>query len=68
VNRIKSRLSGWNSRFHSVFLSFGGRLVLLKFDLTSLLVYTLSFFKASSSIISSIKSLLNKFVWEGWGL
>ncbi|XP_024636621.2 uncharacterized protein [Medicago truncatula] len=42
VNRIKSRLSGWNSRF----LSFGGRLVLLKSVLTSLPVYALSFFKA----------------------
>ena len=38
VNRIKSRLSGWNSRF----LSFGGRLVLLKSVLTSLSVYALS--------------------------
>ncbi|XP_039688276.1 uncharacterized protein [Medicago truncatula] len=42
VNKIKSRLSGWNSRF----LSFGGRLVLLKAVLTSLPVYALSFFKA----------------------
>nr|ABD32615.1 RNA-directed DNA polymerase, putative [Medicago truncatula] len=44
VNRIKSRLSGWNSRF----LSFGGRLVLLKSVLTSLPVYAISFFKAPS--------------------
>ena len=42
VNRIKSRLSGWNNRF----LSFGGRLILLKSVLTSLSVYALSFFKA----------------------
>jgi len=32
VNRIKSRLSCWQSRY----LSFGGRLVLLKFVLTAL--------------------------------
>ncbi|KEH25616.1 hypothetical protein MTR_6g033030 [Medicago truncatula] len=38
---IKSRLSGFKSRF----LSFGGRLVLLKSVLTSLPVYALSFFK-----------------------
>ncbi|PNX81962.1 cytochrome p450, partial [Trifolium pratense] len=42
--RIKNRLSGWKSRF----LSFGGRLVLLKSVLTSLPVYALSFFKAPS--------------------
>ncbi|XP_024630905.2 uncharacterized protein [Medicago truncatula] len=46
VNRIKSRLSGWNSRF----LSFGGRLVLLKSVLTSLPVYALSFFKAPAVV------------------
>ncbi|GAU45521.1 hypothetical protein TSUD_186780 [Trifolium subterraneum] len=42
--RIKNRLSGWKSRF----LSFGGRLILLKSVLTSLPVYALSFFKAPS--------------------
>ncbi|GAU35790.1 hypothetical protein TSUD_56670 [Trifolium subterraneum] len=42
--RLKNRLSGWKSRF----LSFGGRLVLLKSVLTSLPVYALSFFKAPS--------------------
>ncbi|MCH79618.1 RNA-directed DNA polymerase (Reverse transcriptase), partial [Trifolium medium] len=44
VNRIRSRLTAWKSRF----LSFGGRLVLLKYVLTSLPVYALSFFKAPS--------------------
>ncbi|MCI45314.1 putative RNA-directed DNA polymerase, partial [Trifolium medium] len=44
VSRLKNRLSGWKSQF----LSFGGRLVLLKSVLTSLLVYALSFFKAPS--------------------
>ncbi|GAU27954.1 hypothetical protein TSUD_146720 [Trifolium subterraneum] len=44
LTHIQNRLSGWKSRF----LSFGGRLVLLKSMLTSLLVYALSFFKAPS--------------------
>jgi hypothetical protein len=61
VARIRNRLSGWKSRF----LSFGGRLVLLKSVLTSLPVYALSFFKAPSGTISSINSLLNKFFWGG---
>ncbi|CAJ2678808.1 unnamed protein product [Trifolium pratense] len=61
LTRIKNRLSGWKSRF----LSFGGRLVLLKSVLTSLPVYALSFFKAPSGIISSIESLFIKFFWGG---
>ena len=44
LRSIKSRLSGYNSRY----LSFGGRLVLLKSVLTSLPVYAVSFFKAPS--------------------
>jgi len=56
LSTIKSKLSGWQSRF----LSFGGRLVLLKYVLTSLPVYALSFFKAPSGIISSIESIFQK--------
>ncbi|MCH95507.1 LINE-1 reverse transcriptase like, partial [Trifolium medium] len=44
LTRIKSKLSGRKSRF----LSYGGRLILLKFVLTSLPVYAFSFFKAPS--------------------
>jgi len=61
LNTIKSRLSGWQS----CFLSFGGRLVLLKSVLTSLPVYALSFFKAPSGIISIIESIFNKKIWGG---
>jgi len=56
LHSIKSRLSGWKNRF----LSFGGRLILLKSVLTSLSVYALFFFKALSNIISSIESIFNK--------
>jgi len=38
IDRIKARLSKWNSRF----LSFEGRLILIKFVLSSLHVYALS--------------------------
>jgi hypothetical protein len=61
VHKIQSRLAGWKSRF----LSFGGRLVLLKFVLSSLPVYAISFFKAPSGIIFSIESLLTNFFWGG---
>jgi mannosylglycoprotein endo-beta-mannosidase len=50
VNRICFRLSGWKSRF----LSYGGRLVLLKVILTSLPVPSLYFFRAPSGIISFV--------------
>lgn len=61
LDTIKSRLSGWQSRF----LSFGGCLVLLKFVRTSLPIYALSFFKAPPDIISSIESIFFKKNWGG---
>ncbi|MCI24151.1 RNA-directed DNA polymerase (Reverse transcriptase), partial [Trifolium medium] len=44
VSRIRTRLTGWKSRF----LSYGGQLVLLKSVPTSLSVYAISFFNAPS--------------------
>jgi len=61
ITRLKSRLSGWKSKH----LSFGGRLILSKYVLSSMPVYALSLFKAPSGIISSIESILNKFFWGG---
>ena len=61
VDHIVARLSSWNNKF----LSFGGRLVLLKFVLSSLPVYFLSFFKAPAGIISSIESIFKRFFCEG---
>jgi len=61
VNSIISRLLSWKSKF----LSFGGRLILLKFVMSSLPIYFLSFFKAPTFIISSIKSLFKKIFWGG---
>jgi len=61
VDRIVFRLSSWNHKF----LSFSGRLVLLKSVLSSLPVNFLSFFKAPVGIISSIESVLIFFL-VGW--
>ena len=58
--RIKKRLSRWRSKF----LSFGGRLVLLKTIMFSLPVYALSFFKAPPGIISALESLFIKLFFE----
>jgi len=59
LSRLKNRLSGWKNRF----LSFGGRVVLLKSVLSYFPVYAFSFFKTPSGIISYIQSLLIKFFW-----
>ncbi|GAU16278.1 hypothetical protein TSUD_299100 [Trifolium subterraneum] len=61
----RNRLSGWKSRL----LSFGGRLVLLKSVLTSLPVYTLSFFKAHPGLgVRQLRkfnlALLGKWCWR----
>ncbi|CAJ2630340.1 unnamed protein product [Trifolium pratense] len=61
LDRLKNRLAGWRSRF----LSFGGHLVLLKFVLTSLPVYALSFFKAPSENKSA---LVVEMFMQGWGI
>ena len=60
IDRIVARLPLWNNKF----LSFGGRLILLKYVLSSLPVYFLSFFKTPAGIISSIKSIFQQF-WGG---
>jgi len=61
IDRVVARLSSWNNKF----LSFGGRLILLKFVLSSLPIYFLSFFKAPAGIISLIESLFKRFFWGG---
>jgi len=61
VDRIVSLLSSWSNKF----LSFGGRLVLLKFVLSSLPFYFLSFYKVPAGIISSIETILFLKIWGG---
>lgn len=61
LNRIKARLSDWNSRN----LAYSGHLILLKLVMSSLPIYVISFFKVPLDIISSIKSILNIKKWGG---
>nr|ABN08675.1 RNA-directed DNA polymerase (Reverse transcriptase) [Medicago truncatula] len=63
VDKITAKLLSWNNKF----LSFGGRLVLLKSVMSSLPVYFLSFFKAPTGIVSSIESILFIFLNCGRG-
>ena len=59
LDHITARLTLWNNKF----LLFGGRLVLLKFVLSSLPIYFLSFFKAPIGIISSTEYIFKRFFW-----
>ena len=61
VDRIVTRLSSWKSKF----LSLGGCLILLKYVMSSLPVYFLSFLKAPAGIISSIESIFKFFFFFG---
>lgn len=61
VERIKKRFSGWKSRN----LSMGGRLILLKFVMSSIPIYYFSFFKAPLGRISTFESIFNAFFLGG---
>jgi len=63
LDRIVAHLSSWNNKF----LSFGGRLVLLKSVMSSLPIYFLSFFRAPVGIISSIESIFKILFFWGAG-
>nr|KYP43495.1 Putative ribonuclease H protein At1g65750 family [Cajanus cajan] len=61
ISKVQKRLSKWKGKN----LSFGGRSVLLKSILHSIPIYYLSFFKASTSIITILESLFRRFLWGG---
>ncbi|CAN1732048.1 Putative ribonuclease H protein At1g65750 [Linum perenne] len=61
ISSMERRLQSWKARF----LSFGGRLVLIKSVLSSLPVYYLSLFKAPSSIVLGLERIQNQFLWSG---
>ncbi|XP_058746836.1 uncharacterized protein LOC131619795 [Vicia villosa] len=61
VNKLKKRLSSWKGHF----LSFGGRITLLKSVLSSLAIFTLSFYKSPIGIIKEITRIQSNFLWGG---
>lgn len=61
IEKIKLRLAGWKRRF----LSYAGRLTLIKTVLSSLPVYYLSLFKIPEGIAKEIEQLQASFLWGG---
>lgn len=59
IDKIRSKLSGWNLNF----LSQGGRCILIKSVLTSMPVYLLQVTNPPVAVYKLIDSMLSKFVW-----
>src|SRR4051812_31440764 len=61
LNNFRRKLNSWKGRF----LSFGGRITLLKSVLSTLSIFYLSFYKAPKKIIGEINKLQSNFLWGG---
>lgn len=61
IDKIKLRLIGWKRRF----LSFAGRLTLIKFVMSNLPVYYLSLFRVPEGVAKEIGRLQESFLWGG---
>ena len=59
IDKCKARLASWKKKY----LSFGGRLTLVKSVLTSLPVYYISLFKMPQGVENIINRLQNNFLW-----
>jgi hypothetical protein len=60
VDKIISRIAGWKGRF----LSYAGRLILLKVCLASIPIYLMSIIKFPKWAISMINSQMSHFLWN----
>ena len=61
LKKIKGKLASWKTKF----LSFGGRLTLIKACLNSLPIYYLSLFRMPKSVGKTVNSLFQNFFWGG---
>ena len=61
IDKFKMRLAGWKGRF----LSFAGRLTLVKAVLSSLPVYFMSLFKLPEGIAKELDKIQATFLWGG---
>ncbi|KAI0498287.1 hypothetical protein KFK09_021528 [Dendrobium nobile] len=61
ISKVHNRLSSWDSNF----LSFGGRLILIKSVLASIPVYSFQVLFPPKTVCLRIDRILNKFFWRG---
>ncbi|XP_058784312.1 uncharacterized protein LOC131659088 [Vicia villosa] len=61
LDNVRRRLNSWKGRW----LNFGGRITLLKSVLSSLAIFTLSFYKAPKKVIAELNKLKSNFLRGG---
>ncbi|KAJ9559670.1 hypothetical protein OSB04_004830 [Centaurea solstitialis] len=61
VEKVKKKLGSWKAKW----ISFGGRLTLVKSVLGSLSLYFLSLFRAPRGVIGELEKIRNRFFWGG---
>lgn len=61
IDKVRTKLASWKKRY----LSFGGRIVLIKSVLCSLPIFYMSLFKMPEGVTKSIESIQAKFFWGG---
>lgn len=59
IVKFNKRLASWRGKY----LSFGGRITLLKSVLSALLVYFLSTFQCPKKVIISFEKIMREFLW-----
>jgi hypothetical protein len=60
-DKFEKRVSCWKGKL----LSYGGRLVLINSNLSSLALFILSFFEIPKSILYKLKFYRSRFFWQG---
>jgi hypothetical protein len=62
IEKIEHRLASWQM----LYLSKGGRVILIKSTLANVPTYFLSLFPIPESVASRIEKLQRDFLWGGW--
>jgi hypothetical protein len=59
--RLQKHLSNWKGKL----LSVAGRLVLINFALTNMVLYMLSFFQVPKGVLQRLDYYHSRFFWQG---